>query len=119
MALREEREVRDGQLVVRIAAEPGSVTVSLEGELDLATCRTAEGELLAALETNSGGVILDMAKLEFIDSTGIALLVAALRRSEPGQLRVIPSESQAVARVLKLTGVDERLPRADSETASS
>lgn len=119
MALREEREVRDGQLVVRIAAEPGSMTVSLEGELDLATCHTAEGELLGALETSSGGVVLDMGKLEFIDSTGIALLVAALRRSEPNQLRVIPSKSQAVTRVLRLTGVDERLPWADSDAGAS
>lgn len=119
MALREEREVRDGQLLVRIAAEPGSTTVSLEGELDLATCGTAEGELLAALATSGGGVTLDMGKLEFIDSTGIALLVAALRRSEPNQLRVIPSESQAVVRVLKLTGVDEHLPLVDPQTGSS
>jgi anti-sigma B factor antagonist len=118
MALREEREVRDGQLVVRIAAEGGSLTVSLEGELDLATCHTAEGELLQALETSSPEVILDMGKLEFIDSTGIALLVAALRRSESDQLRFIPSESQSVARVLKLTGIDERLPWADSQAGA-
>ena len=114
MALREEREVRDGQLVVRIAAEESPLTISLEGELDLATCHTAEGALFQALETSRDEVILDMRKLEFIDSTGIALLVAALRRSEPDQLRVIPSESQAVARVLRLTGVDEHLPQADA-----
>jgi anti-sigma B factor antagonist len=119
MVLREEREVRDGQLVVRIAAEEGSLTVALDGELDLATSHTAEKELLQALETSSTEVILDMGKLEFIDSTGIALLVAALRRSEQNQLRVIPSESQAVARVLKLTGVDEHLPWIDSEAGAN
>ena len=119
MALKEEREVRDGQLVVRVTEDEHSCTVSLDGELDLATCGTAEAEMLDALDTGKREVVVDMRKLEFIDSTGIALLVAALRRSESNQLRVIPSESQSVARVLRLTGIDERLPAADLDDIAS
>ncbi len=113
MAVRDEREVSDGELTVRIADEGDSRTVSLLGELDLATCKTAETELLGALEADLGQVVLDMRELEFIDSTGIALLVAALRRSEPSQLQVIPSQAPEVARVLSLTGIDEHLPPSD------
>jgi len=56
-----------------------------------------------------------MRELEFIDSTGIALLVAALGRggSEP-KVKFIPSTSPAVTRVLELTGLAERLPLAEA-----
>jgi anti-sigma B factor antagonist len=107
------REVCDGQLTVRITDEGGRRVIALFGELDLATCNTAKTELLDALDANDGQVVLDMRELEFIDSTGIALLVAALRRSTPDQLRVVASKAAAVARVLNLTGIDERLPQAD------
>ncbi len=88
--------------------------VSLCGELDLANCKTAEAELDQAM--NGGGeVIVDMSELEFIDSTGIALLVAALRHNgEASRLRFVPSKSSTVTRVLQLTGIDERLPLVES-----
>ena len=56
-----------------------------------------------------------MRELEFIDSTGIALLVAALaattarRRSASS-----PATRPAVTRVLELTGLSERLPLAEA-----
>jgi anti-anti-sigma factor len=61
-------------------------------------------------------VVLDMTGLEFIDSTGIALLVATLSRddAEDPRVRFVPSAALAVTRVLDLTGVGERLPLADS-----
>jgi anti-anti-sigma factor len=54
-----------------------------------------------------------MRELEFIDSTGIALLVSTLSGNE-GETRIsfIPSNFPAVTRVLELTGVAERLPLA-------
>ena len=52
-----------------------------------------------------------MSELEFIDSTGIALLVATLGRNEDEtRIRFVPSASPAVTRVLELTGLAERLP---------
>jgi anti-anti-sigma factor len=56
-----------------------------------------------------------MRELEFIDSTGIALLVAALGHNSDGdRVRFIPSPAPAVARVLELTGLAERLPLAEA-----
>lgn len=109
----QEREVCNGRLTVRIADDGGRRVIALLGELDLSACDTAKTELLDALDANDGQVVLDMRELEFIDSTGIALLVTALRRSKPDQLRVVASKAAAVARVLSLTGIDKRLPKAE------
>jgi hypothetical protein len=55
-----------------------------------------------------------MGELTFIDSTGIALLISALRRDGAEErLRFLPSQAPAVTRVLQLTGVEDWLPLVD------
>ncbi|MGH2974289.1 MAG: STAS domain-containing protein [Solirubrobacterales bacterium] len=111
----EQREVADGTLVVRTAENGDSKLISLCGELDLANAATAEAALTASFEDSAAPVVIDMRELEFIDSTGIALLVAALGHSEEGtEVRFIPSAFPAVSRVLELTGLAERLPLAEA-----
>ncbi len=111
----EQREIADGTLVVRTEANGGNRVVALCGELDLANASTAERALEQVLAEESTPVVVDMRELEFIDSTGIALLVAALNRNETEtRIRFVPSDSPAVTRVLELTGLAERLPLAEA-----
>lgn len=107
----EQRDISDGPLVVRTTRDAEGYRVSFRGELDLANAATAEAQLRKALEAGDAPVIIDMSELEFIDSTGIALLVAALASNgNPAELHFVPSNSPAVTRVLELTGLAERLP---------
>lgn len=108
----EPREIADGTLEVRTAETDGTHVISLCGELDLANAPTAETALDRVLQ-RGGRVVVDMRELEFIDSTGIALLVAALGNDREAELGFVPSTSQAVNRVLELTGLAERLPLVD------
>ncbi len=97
---------------LRSRDDRGGELISLRGELDLGNCgpfQTALEEALAA----GGPIVIDMRELEFIDSTGIALIVSALRESD-GRMRFRMSESAAVARVLELTGITDKLPVADA-----
>lgn len=111
----QQRDIADGTLVVRTAREGDTQVVSLCGELDLANASTAEAALDASLESDGAQVIVDMRELEFIDSTGIALLVAALgHNGSEARVRFVPSASPAVTRVLELTGLAERLPLAEA-----
>ena len=112
----EQREIADGTLVVRMDRDGDSQVIALCGELDLANAATAERALDSCLEDGASSVIVDMRELEFIDSTGIALLVAALGRDDADAKRVrfVPSASPAVSRVLELTGLAERLPLVDA-----
>lgn len=111
----DEREITDGTLVVRSGENGTRKVVALVGELDLANAATAEDALEASLAGGDVPVVVDMRELEFIDSTGIALLVSTLNRNESGaRVSFIPSSAPAVTRVLKLTGLAERLPLAEA-----
>ena len=111
----EQQEIADGTLLVRTGKNGDARTIALCGELDLANASTAESALQELLDAPGARVVVDMRELEFIDSTGIALLVSALDGDE-GRPRIefIPSPAPAVARVLELTGLTERMPRADA-----
>lgn len=104
-------EMRDGTLSLRKSETDSLCTLCLAGELDLANCDTLEAELESAGREGME-IVLDMTELDFIDSTGIALLIATHNRLNSGEVRfrLVPSRSDAVVRVLKLTGVDESLP---------
>jgi anti-anti-sigma factor len=100
-------EIKDGLLVVQQTQDGDSTHLALHGELDLANAHTLEMTLHEAL--HRGEVVVDMAKLEFLDSTGISMLVMALRAPNAERLSFLPSESPEVCRLLSLTGMDERL----------
>jgi anti-sigma B factor antagonist len=115
--LSEERAVRAGVLSVQIAEEEGTRRIRLSGELDLANASALETELNRALGNGDERVIVDLSELSFIDSTGIALLINAVARDDGGdRLRFVPSRGLAVQRVLKATGLDERLPFLDGSS---
>jgi anti-anti-sigma factor len=99
--------VRDGLLTVHQTTEPSRVRIALAGELDLANVGTAETALFEALRTRKD-VLIDLRELEFLDSTGLALLMAAMRQLGE-KLSFLPSESLEVRRLLGITGLDERM----------
>jgi anti-anti-sigma factor len=101
-------EIKDGLLIVQQTQEADSTHLALHGELDLANAHTLELTLREALHRGDE-VVVDMAKLEFLDSTGISMLVMALRSPDAERLSFLPSESPEVCRLLSLTGMDERL----------
>lgn len=103
-----QTDIQNGLLLVRQTQDGGSTELALEGELDLANAHTLELTLHEALHRGDE-VVVDLGKLEFIDSTGISLLVMALRGPHAERLRFRPSESADVCRLFSLTGLDQRL----------
>jgi anti-anti-sigma factor len=100
-------KVHDGLLAVQQTSEGQRLRVSLDGEMDLANTETAATTVREALLCGKD-VVVDLGKLEFLDSTGVAMLVSAMH--EGGErLSFLPSEHDAVCRLLGLTGLDERM----------
>ncbi|HTX46992.1 MAG TPA: STAS domain-containing protein [Solirubrobacteraceae bacterium] len=88
------------------AGSDDGVTVLVEGELDLATA----DELRRLLDTELSrrrAVKLDLSGVPFIDSTGLAAILAALRRSEEGrgELQIEGELQPQTRRMMELTGV--------------
>lgn len=95
--------------------ERGAAIVVVRGELDLASSPQLEQELERVWGSGSDQLVIDLRELEFMDSTGLSIIVSAHQRlSEAGRkLSVVRGPAQ-VQRLLDLTGVSERLRLVDS-----
>jgi anti-sigma B factor antagonist len=87
----------------------GTHELRLLGELDQATAPELEQPLQEALAAENGGVLLNLTDCEFIDSTGIAVLVRAHDRVKErnGRRFVLCCPHSQVRRLLEITGVDQ------------
>jgi anti-anti-sigma factor len=84
------------------------VKITLRGELDLEHAYTFDEELKRVEALDVRCICLDLRELTFLDSCGLARLVAARRRAmKAGRRLVIVRGPAAVQRVFQLTAVDE------------
>ena len=81
------------------------------GELDLYTGPLLRDEVLATIEDGADRIAVDLLGVGFIDSTGLGVLVACLKRvrERDGQLVLIAPESSPLRRLLALTGLEQVL----------
>jgi anti-anti-sigma factor len=89
--------------------------IAVSGELDLASGPAFEQELARVTSSDAEQVVLDLRELEFMDSTGLSILVKAHQQAEEaGQRFGLVKGPQQVQRLLTLTGVEDRLTLADT-----
>ncbi len=100
----------DRLLVIERAPDREGVTLSLVGELDLSSVPELEGELSEIGTDRVGRVLLDLSRLRFMDSTGLASLLRAdeCARTNGHKLH-LRRPSPQVRRLLELTGAVDRL----------
>ena len=85
-----------------------AVKIALRGELDLEHAYTFDEELRRVEALGPECICLDLRELSFLDSCGLARLVAARRRARRGGHRlVLVRGPAAVQRLFQLTAVDE------------
>jgi anti-sigma B factor antagonist len=89
-----------------------SGVIRAEGEVDLDTVARLRDSLDPNLWPECEGVLVDLRKVSFMDSTGIAALVAATRElAQAGaKLAVTAAPRSQVEGLLELTGLRERIP---------
>jgi anti-sigma B factor antagonist len=82
------------------------VVVALRGELDLASAPELQRQLLALVERPVGALTLDLAGLEFLDSSGLGTLYRTRQAADEAgialRLRSVPDH---VLRVLDVTAM--------------
>ena len=95
---------------IDITSPAGQVRVALSGEIDLSTVGDLESELRETVEAAPELLVLDLREVTFLDSSGLRLLLRLHgRQTERGDRLVIVQGARRVARVLELTGADQRL----------
>ncbi len=88
--------------------EPGVVMIALRGELDLAHAYTFDEELRRIEESRPTCVVINLKELSFLDSCGLARLLAARRRARrAGHRLILVRGSAAIQRLFALSAVDE------------
>lgn len=96
-------------------SEDGVLTVSLEGELDLATADRVRDPLEKAIEAGTRRIVIDMLSCTFIDSTGLGVLLHCAKRleEENGGMALVCTDEQ-IKRLLELTMIDRTIPVFDT-----
>ena len=95
---------------LKVSSQPqgDQVIVTASGEIDLYTAPALQAELAAVL---GGGhpvrVVVDLSGVEFCDSTGMNVLLSAMKRArERGRALDLAGPQPAVRKVLQVTGLD-------------
>lgn len=103
---------------VRSEQAEGVFVVAVEGELDMNTAADLERELEGSIAPAQGPLLIDLSRCEFIDSTGIALLVRSWQACEGNGGFALCGVGDQVRRVLDITGLEQTIPsHADREQA--
>ena len=105
----EPRRIEQGSLTIQ--SEPQDARfVSLAGEFDGANAGALEDEFIRIEATSVSRIVLDLSELEFIDSTGLAVIARADTRAkyDGHVLRLLRPRGQ-VGRAFDVSGLDELL----------
>jgi anti-sigma B factor antagonist len=98
-------------MIVRSVESGSLTTITLCGELDLASVHKLISALALAERSAASRIVLDLTAVDFIDARGLRALVQAANRSrvDGDRLRIRKSPG-VVTRVIDLTSLGERLP---------
>jgi anti-sigma B factor antagonist len=91
---------------VQVVHEAGRVCIKVSGDLDFATAP----ELRAALDGANSEIVIDFARLTFLDAAGLGVLAQAHEQARRHGHRVVISHAgPMVRRLLTVTGLDDLL----------
>lgn len=89
--------------------------ITVSGEVDLATAPALRDVALPLVDAGRHDLVVDLSRVEFLDSTGLGVLVQLLTRvrAVDGTLRVV-APAERIAKVFRLTGLDQAMGLTDT-----
>ncbi|PWE09818.1 anti-sigma factor antagonist [Streptomyces sp. BSE7F] len=92
-----------------------TAVIVVTGDVDLHTAPVLRAEALTAMTQGARHLVLDVAEVDFVDSTGLTALIVLLHATEKagGSVRVarVP---ERLERMVTMTGIAELLPMHDT-----
>jgi anti-sigma B factor antagonist len=87
---------------------PGFTVIAVSGEIDVYTAPKLREKLISLVEEGSYQLIVDMEGIEFLDSTGLGVLVGGLKRvrAHDGWIDLVCTQSR-ILRIFKITGLNK------------
>ena len=108
------------ELSMALRAVRGYSVLEVAGEIDVYTAPQLRERLIELVEGGARQVIVDLGRVEFLDSTGLGVLVGALKR-----LRVVGGElllvcaQERLLKIFRITGLDRVFALFDSVESAS
>ena len=86
-----------------------SVIVAVAGEIDLSTADRLDAAIRQAEATETDRIVVDLSAMSFVDSTGLGVLLEAIKRDRRNgnRLSFAPSKHEGVVRLFALTCTTE------------
>ncbi len=93
--------------------------VAVGGEVDVYTAPVLDDSLSALIGSGRVLLVVDLTAVDFLDSTGLGVLVKALKRvrEHDGSLDVVVTADR-ITKVFRITGLDAVMPLHDSVDAA-
>jgi len=96
------------ELTLNVHSEdPGFTVIEVSGEIDVYTAPKLRERLISLVESGSYQLIVDMEGVEFLDSTGLGVLVGGLKRvrAHDGWIDLVCTQSR-ILRIFRITGLN-------------
>jgi anti-sigma B factor antagonist len=85
--------------------------LSLRGEIDVYTAPLLRQAILDLIEQNKLNVVIDMLEVDFLDSTGLGVLVEGLKRvrTRDGSFSIVATQDK-ILKIFDITGLNKAFP---------
>jgi anti-anti-sigma factor len=95
-------------IAVEVHRDAGSALVTVGGELEFGTAASLRTTLSDLVQDEADPVVVDLTALQFIDSSGLSLLVQAKQRfAAQGRRFELRGPTPRVSRVIEISGLSE------------
>lgn len=98
---------------MQIATTPGSdrYVITVSGEVDLATSPELDVAIIAAIDSGTSSVAIDLTDVSFMDSSGLGVVVRGLKRCREADIDLdLVITNERVLKVFGITGLDQVIP---------
>lgn len=94
------------ELGLELSERDGWVVLAVSGEVDVATAPRLREKLVGLVGEGRSRIVVDLEKVDFIDSTGLGVLVGALKRvrTNDGDLALVCTGPR-ILKVFEITGL--------------
>jgi anti-sigma B factor antagonist len=91
--------------------EGGRTVVEVVGEIDVYTAPKLREQLTELVDSGRYDIVVDMAGVEFLDSTGLGVLVGGLKRvrMHDGAIRLVCTQER-ILKIFRITGLTKVFP---------
>jgi anti-sigma B factor antagonist len=98
-------------LEVETTERNGATVLALRGEIDVYTAPRLRQAIVDLVDAGARHIVVDMQKVDFLDSTGLGVLVEGLKRirTSEGNLSIVTTQDK-ILKIFDITGLNKAFP---------